>query len=202
LENQATLLNSTWEAIHAPYDQPTYQAVLDWLRAEDVILDIGAGDLRLARQMARRAQKVYAVEIDAQVLSRTAVSCGPLPLNLILIHADARLLDFPSGVTTGVLLMRHCTCFQLYARKLKQAGAARLITNARWRMNVETVDLLRPPVAFAQIQMGWYACSCGSTGFKEGPAEYWSLEQDRMTHEVASCPHCLQSRETTSMESL
>ncbi len=74
---------------------------------------------------------------------------GPLPANLIPICADARVLDFPSGITAGVLLMRHCTNFRLYAEKLQKAGAARLITNARWRMDVESMNLLaqRKPIA-------------------------------------------------------
>lgn len=177
--------------MHAPYDRPTYQAVLDQLRADDVVLDIGAGDLRLARQIARIAQKVYAVEIDAQVLDLADTWRDPMPANLTPIHADARGLDFPTDVSAGVLLMRHCTCFRLYAEKLKEAGATRLITNARWRMGVETVDLVSPPVAFADLAMGWYACACGATGFKEGPVESWSLELDRITHEVSGCPHCM-----------
>ena len=119
-----------WEAMYAPYDQQTYQAVLDQLGPEDVILDIGAGDLRLARQMARLARKVYAVEIKLRVLDQAYASPDPLPDNLIPICADARTLEFPSGITTGVLLMRHCTCFRLYEEKLKKAGAIRLITNA------------------------------------------------------------------------
>ena len=61
----------------APYDSPTYQAVLDQLGPEDVILDIGAGDLRLARQMARIARKVYAVEINARVLDQGYASRRP-----------------------------------------------------------------------------------------------------------------------------
>jgi hypothetical protein len=41
-----------WEALWAPYDEPTYQLVLDYVRPDDVVLDIGAGDLRLTRQVA------------------------------------------------------------------------------------------------------------------------------------------------------
>ncbi len=52
----------------APYDQATYQAVLDLLRPGDVVLDIGAGDLRLSRQMAAVTRKVYAVERSLAVL--------------------------------------------------------------------------------------------------------------------------------------
>ena len=176
----------------APYDLSTYQAVLDTLRSEDVILDIGAGDLRLAQQMARIVQRVYAVEIDPELLDRATAWRGPLPASLIPICADARLLDFPSDVTAGVLLMRHCTCFRLYVEKLQNTGAARLVTNARWRMAVEVVDLQVRRTSFADARMGWFACLCGGTGFKEGPAELWSVEMDKETHEVSSCPKCME----------
>ena len=184
---EAVLLDSAWEALFAPYDPATYQAVLDQLRPEDVILDIGAGDLRLARQMARIVRKVYAVEINPSLL----VQGDPLPAGVILICADARALDFPSGITAGVLLMRHCTCFGRYVEKLRDAGATRLITNARWRMDVEVVDLWIERRPFAGAEMGWYACLCGGTGFKEGPAERWSVEMDGVIHEVYNCPQCL-----------
>ena len=194
---EVTLSDSAWEAIHAPYDPPTYQAVLDQLGAQDIILDIGAGDLRLGRQMAKIARKVYAVEINASALSQP----DPLPANLTVLCADARALDFPADVTTGILLMRHCTCFGLYAEKLRTAGATRLITNARWRMGVEVVHLLAQRLSFAEAGMGWYACFCGGTGFKEGPAEHWSFEMDNITNEVSNCPRCLH-RTSISMERL
>jgi hypothetical protein len=192
LKITAILLDSAWEAMHATYDQPTYQAVLDQVRCNDVILDIGAGDLRLARQMAQIARKVYAVEINAQVLDRAYISADPLPASLIPIHADARSWEFPSDLTAGVLLMRHCTCFCLYLEKLQLAGAVRLITNARWHMAVEVVDLTVQRTSFAEAPIGWYACLCSGTGFKEGPVEDWSLEMDRITNEVSSCPQCVQ----------
>lgn len=188
---EAARSDAAWEAMYAPYDQATYQAVLDWLCSEDVVLDIGAGDLRLAWEMARIARNVYAVEVNAQVLDQAYGLPKPLPANLIPICADARTLEYPSGITTGVLLMRHCTCFRLYADKLRNAGATRLITNSRWRMGVEVVDLLTPRKPFTEAEMGWYACLCGGTGFKEGPVEHWSSEMDRITNEVFSCPHCM-----------
>ena len=184
---EATLSDSVWEAMHAPYDQPTYQAVLDQLGPKDVILDIGAGDLRLARQISKISRKVYALEINARLLDAPQ----SLPGNLIPICADARTLDFPADITTGVLLMRHCTWFGLYAEKLQKAGATRLITNARWRMGVEVVNLIAQRLSFAEAGMGWYACRCGGTGFKKGPAEHWSFEMDRITNEVSNCPKCM-----------
>ena len=185
------IISAAWEAMYAPYDEPTYQAVLDQLREDDIIIDIGAGDLRLARQMAQIARKVYAVEIDARLLDSECSSNDPLPANLIPIHANARALDFPPDVTSGVLLMRHCTCFSLYVDKLRKAGAARLLTNARWRMSIEVVDLHVLRKSFAGTGMGWYACLCGGTGFKEGPAEQWTLAMDNIVHEVSVCPQCI-----------
>jgi hypothetical protein len=182
---------SDWEAMHAPYDQGTYQSVLDQLRPADIVLDIGAGDLRLARQMVQLVHKVYAVEINPDVLEQATLS-GPLPANLIPVCVDARVLDFPSDITAGVLLMRHCTCFRLYAEKLKKAGATRVFTNARWHIDVEMVNLMVYRIPFPDAGMGWYACICGGTGFKEGPAEHWSLEMDQITNEVSDCPQCKQ----------
>jgi SAM-dependent methyltransferase len=189
---ESVLSGLDWEMMYAPYDQQTYEAVLDQLGPEDIILDIGAGDLRLSRQMAWVTRRVYAVEINPRVLDQARALPDPLPARLIPICADARKLDFPAGITAGVLLMRHCSCFRLYVEKLRKAGAARLFTNARWHMHVEIVDLLVQRKAFMEINMGWYACICGGTGFKEGPAEHWSPEMDNIVHEVSICPQCMQ----------
>jgi Ribosomal RNA adenine dimethylase len=184
------LSNAAWQAMYAPYDQPTYETVLELLKPEDVVLDIGAGDLRLSRQMARIARKVYAVEMNTSVLEQSSASRYPLPAHLIPICADAQAFNFPSDTTVGVLMMRHCTHFRLYFEKLQNAGAQRLITNARWRMSVEVVDLQVDRIIFNDVVMGWYACLCGASGFKAGPAERWSMEMDNVIHEVAVCPQC------------
>jgi SAM-dependent methyltransferase len=183
--------NAFWEALWEPYDQPTYQAVLELLTPDDIVLEIGAGDLRLAILMAKATQKVYAIEIQQLLLDRALnSSSGPLPGNLNLTHGDACTLPFPSGIMTGVLLMRHCTHFHLYANKLKRAGCKRLITNARWGMGVEEILLQEPRALFDKFPMGWYACWCGAVGFKPGPAEQFTPEKDAIVHEVAGCPQC------------
>ena len=109
---EATLSDAAWEAMYSPYDQPTYQVVLDLLKPEDVVLDIGAGDLRLSRQMASITQKVYAIEINTFVLDKGLTSRDLLPANLIPILSDARTFAFPTDTTVGVLMMRHCTHFR------------------------------------------------------------------------------------------
>ena len=179
-----------WEFRWAPYDLPTYQLVLSQLSSNDIILEIGAGDLRLARQMAALNRKVYTIEINSSVLEEGLASFAPWPGNLIPICADARAFDFPRGLTSGVLLMRHCTHFQLYAEKLRVGGCYRLITNARWRMNVEVVDLRAKRISFENVELGWFACWCGAVGFKQGAPEQITPETQTIIHEVIDCPNC------------
>jgi hypothetical protein len=180
-----------WEMLWAPYDQPTYQAVLELLTPDDIVLEIGAGDLRLAIQIAKVTQKVFAIEIQKPLLDRAINSASePLPSNLTILSGDACSLPFPSGIKTGVLLMRHCTHFHLYINKLKSAGCQRLITNARWRMGVEMVSVQGARSSFDKVPMGWYACWCGAVGFKSGPAGQFTPEQEAIVHEVNNCPQC------------
>ncbi len=173
------------EDLWAPYDESTYAPALAAIRPDDVVLDIGAGDLRFARRAAERARRVIAVEKQVEV-----VGVGPWPANLELVIADALAWPFPGGITVGVLLMRHCTHYREYADRLCEAGAARLITNARWGMSVEVVDLAGPRVSFAAVQAGWYACDCGAVGFAPGPAEAITRDTLDAVAQVASCPRC------------
>lgn len=187
---KANLSDADWEALWAPYDQSTYHAVLEMIQPTDVVIDIGAGDLRLARQMLKHAKKIYAVEINPQVLSSGMKKSFPDSHRLVPICADARSIKIPSDVSIGILLMRHCQEFRLYANKLKQAGVDRLITNARWRMGVECVCLQIGRSAYEALRIGWFACWCGAVGFKPGPAEYYTLDLDNLVHEVSECPWC------------
>ncbi len=172
-----------WEHLWAPYDEATYRAALSIIQPDDVVLDIGAGDLRFARRAASRARAVIAIEQRAGLLA------GPLSSNLIVIHGDAQAIPFPTGITVGVLLMRHCRHFAEYVAKLRAADCRRLITNARWGMDVECVSLApRPP--FAAIALGWYACRCGAVGFKPGPPESLTAAVLASAADVENCPTC------------
>lgn len=174
----------------APYDAPTYQLVLNQITSDDIVLEIGAGDLRLSRQMADRAKWVYALEQNRSLLER---SSRQLPANLELIAGDARSLPFPANVTTAVLLMRHCTHFSLYFDKLRDIGCQRLITNARWGMNVETIQMNRPRRPYRSLKIGWYACRCGNCGFKPGPPQAVTEVIANQVWEVDSCSLCTAS---------
>lgn len=173
-----------WEAAFAPYDEATYAAALQWLTADDIVLDIGAGDLRFARRAAQRVRRIIAIEQRAELIP------ADLPANVQAICGDARQLPFPSGVTVGVLLMRHCQHFTLYADKLRAAGARQLITNARWKMGVERLDLLAPRLPFTAAQSHWYACACGAVGFQPGPLQSLTAHTLEQVIEVADCPQC------------
>jgi hypothetical protein len=176
-----------WEAMWAPYGEPAYRAVLAHIQPSDSVLEIGAGDLRLARRIAGAADRVYAIEKDPYLLARAA---RPLPDNLVVMTGDALRLEFPRGVTCGVLLMRHCLHFHQYIQKLKDCGAARLISNARWRYEPEMIDLLQPRISYGLLALGWYACWCGATGFKEGSPDRINPGLLEKVYEVQGCPQC------------
>lgn len=177
----------TWEARWAPYDEATYAAVLNAVRPQDVVLDIGAGDLRLALRLAGVARHVIAWEVQADLL---ACAPRPLPDNLTLVVVDARIEPVPAGVTVAVLLMRHCQHYALYVRKLRAAGCQRLVTNVRWRMDVEVMDL-SPGVPFASVEIGWYACRrCGAVGFVGQAASQVNETTLNQVKDVEGCPAC------------
>jgi len=176
-----------WEALWAPYDEATYAAVLAAIEPSDVVLDIGAGDLRLARRIAERAQQVIAWEIQPDLL---VAAIRPFPANLVAVATDARTEPVPAGVSLAVLLMRHCTNYALYVEKLRAAGCWRLITNARWGMGVEVIDL-SPGVPFDSAGVGWYACRrCGAVGFVETVAAQVDKATIENVSDVEGCPAC------------
>lgn len=178
-----------WEGWFSPYDDETYNQVLHNVREDDIALEIGAGDLRLALRLAERARRIYAVEINPKVLGPALEAIGwDLPCNLVAICANALDIPFPSDVTVAVLLMRHCQHFGDYIAKLRAIGCRRLITNARWKAGVEVIELAVRGEDFPQVRGGWYACKCGAVGFV--PYNSDSNEQCFPIHEVENCPRC------------
>jgi hypothetical protein len=180
-----------WERRWAPHDEATYQVILNAIQPDDIVLEIGAGDLRLARRLAALAKEVYAIELQLPLLTPPRpCSSSIIPPNLQVVWGDARTLPFPEGITTGVLLMRHCTHFRLYWEKLTESGASQLFTNARWRMGVERIDLVGSRAPYESVKIGWYGCRCGSVGFVHGNPECLTPGALNNVHEVLSCPRC------------
>ena len=181
-----------WEAAFAPYDEETYRAVLAQITHHDVVLDIGAGDLRLTKRVASIARRVYAFERNPAVLMGSDQREACWPANLIVICADALTTSFPADVTTAILLMRHCTRehFAAYVKRLSALRRCRrLITNARWKMGVEAIDL-RSGRAYDPGRAGWYACRCGSIGFTACDPAILTPQMLAEVVDVVSCPQC------------
>jgi hypothetical protein len=177
---------SDWEGWFHPYPDEAYRAVVRNIKADDIVLDIGAGDLRLALQMAGRAGRVYAVEVNPLLVAASLEEIGlDLPRNLHVICANALDVTVPPNVTVAVLLMRHCQHFADYFDRLQAAGCQRLITNARWKTHVEAIDLTARRIPYDQVQEGWYACRCGAVGYV-GRGE----RSEAPSGEVLSCPSC------------
>ena len=187
-----------WEGRYSPYDEQTYQAVLEAVTPTDVVFDIGAGDLQLAVRMAAVARQVIAVEVNPVLVGQALASIGlDLPRNLHVVCANALDMPVPPGVTLAVLLMRHCAHFGAYFDRLRAAGCRRLVTNARWKSGVEEIALQTPRRAFEDVHTGWYACRCGAVGYAEGAGE-GEVDAPPVAPpvEVASCPTCRPTAKT------
>lgn len=179
-----------WEGRFSPYDDETYGLALASVTRDDVVLEIGAGDLRLALQLAGRVRRVYAVEVNPCLVGSALLRVGlALPRNLHVACANALDVPIPPDVTAAVLLMRHCAHFRGYMARLRASGCLRLITNARWKSGVEVIDLGHPGVPFARVREGWYACACGAVGYV-GRGE----RPDAPPTEVSDCPACRRPR--------
>jgi hypothetical protein len=136
--------------------------------------------------MADVARRVIAWEMRPELLA----AAGPLPPNLRARAVDARTVPLPAGVTTAVLLMRHCQHYGLFVSHLRAAGCQRLITNARWGMGVEVIPLT-PGLPFVEAGSGWYACRrCGAVGFIGEDAVGLDDRAIEEVQDVEGCPQC------------
>jgi len=133
-----------WEGWWSPYTEDDYRYVLDRVGPDDVVLDIGAGDLRLAVRLAEKVRRVYAVEVNPVVLGPALAAIGhAMPRNLVVICANVLDIAFPQDITAAVLLMRHCQHFDELVARLLTTGCQRLFTNVVSRLAVEDIDLGR-----------------------------------------------------------
>jgi hypothetical protein len=181
-----------WESWFHPGEPGVHAQVVARLQPEDVVLDLGAGDLRLAQQMAGSVLRVYAVEVNPLLVGEALARIGlDLPRNVHVVCSNALDFPVPPGVTVGTLLMRHCQHFAAFFERLRASGCRRLLTNARWKSGVEEIDLQAHRVAFSEVTEGWYACRCGAVGYVGQGEQPLSVAV-----EVAGCPVCASSWES------
>lgn len=96
-----------WEIFFMP-EEMYYQDCLSKLSPDDVVFDVGAGDLRFDLVMSRMCRRVYAVEITPQLVSSALRIIGwDMPANLTVICGNAFEMELPGDVTTVTCLMIH-----------------------------------------------------------------------------------------------
>ena len=97
------------EAMFVP-EEWFYDEVLRYLEPDDVVFDVGAGDLRFDLIMARKVRRVYAVEVNPLTLGKALLTIRyDLPRNVIPICANALDLPLLQDVTAVTILMIHRT---------------------------------------------------------------------------------------------
>lgn len=85
-----------------------YEGTLSMLYEDDIVFDVGAGDLRFGLMMSEKVKKVYAVEINPKLLGGALRTIGfDLPPNLIVICGNAFNMELPKDVTVITCLMLH-----------------------------------------------------------------------------------------------
>ena len=96
-----------WEIFFVPEDM-YYDPCLEKLSRDDVVFDVGAGDLRFDLMVADVCKKVYAVEINPTIIARALNIIGyDMPTNMIAICGNAFEMELPSDVTVVTCLMIH-----------------------------------------------------------------------------------------------
>lgn len=68
-----------------------------YLREGSTYLEIGAGDCKLALEVAKIARKVYVIEVSSEIVRNIEA-----PTNFRLILTDGRTIDLPDGETVDV----------------------------------------------------------------------------------------------------
>ncbi len=96
-----------WECFFVP-EENFYDDVLKKVNENDVIFDVGAGDLRFDLILSEKVKKIYAIEINPTIMSKALRIIGlDMPTNLITICGDAFLMELPADVTVILSLMIH-----------------------------------------------------------------------------------------------
>jgi len=80
----------------------------NFVSSDDVVYDACAGALFLSLRLSQKCRKVYAVEINPNVLGWALETIGfDMPTNLIAICGDALKMPLPPDVTKIILLHIH-----------------------------------------------------------------------------------------------
>lgn len=87
-------------AMYIPHNNQ-YSKVLEMVNKEDTVIDMGSGDFRFPIMLSRKVKKVYALELNPELLSKTLnIIKYHLPSNLTIICADWYNFPIPNNVNT------------------------------------------------------------------------------------------------------
>lgn len=101
-------------------EKDNYQDCLSRLDPNDIVFDIGAGDLRFDLMMSRKVKKVYAIEINPSILSYALdIIDNNMPTNMNVICGNGFTYPIPEDVNTITCLMIHREHDLLNVRKDK-----------------------------------------------------------------------------------
>lgn len=83
-----------------------YSKVMKLVNENDIIFDIGAGDLRFDLKLSQKVKKVYAIEINPLIIAEPLKIIGlSLPKNLVVIIGNGFEMPIPNDTTTILSLM-------------------------------------------------------------------------------------------------
>ena len=89
----------TFQSVMYIPHEANYKEILEKLNKDDIVMDMGAGDLRFALLASQKVQKVYAVEMNPEIIAvALSIIKWGLPRNLVVICADWRYVEVPSEV--------------------------------------------------------------------------------------------------------
>jgi arsenite methyltransferase len=176
----ALLFQTPHQQHHPPQDAAEYARILNdpareaWqkphevvmalnLKAGDAIADIGAGSGYFARRFAHHAAKVYAVDIDGQLLEMAAKDA---PQNLVTILAapdDPKLPPSSVDVIFFCDVLHHIENRPAYYQKLKAAlkPGGRIVN-----IDFYTKDLPVGPPAAMKLSEEQVAAELKAAGFR------------------------------------
>ena len=87
-------------AMYIPHDNQ-YLDVLGMVNKNDVVIDMGSGDFRFPLILSKKVKKVYALELNPELVSKSlSIIKYNLPSNLIIICADWFNFPIPNDVNT------------------------------------------------------------------------------------------------------
>lgn len=92
-------------AMYIPHENQ-YSEVLALVEKDDVVIDMGSGDFRFPLLLSEKVKKVYALELNPELVSKALDIIGyHIPTNLIVICTD--WFHFPIPYDVNVII---CLC--------------------------------------------------------------------------------------------